>query len=87
MQWWNFLVGVAVVEAAAIEKRQNAQLQTGLGLVQSLAAAQRKKPLEPTSVTKLQSTFPQATRQRVTWGPFNLQPANVKALTSFLSTT
>ena len=76
MKWQAFLASIALAEAAVIQKRQ---LEMGLGLIQSLAAAQRKAALEPLSVAKLQSTmFPQATRQKITWGPFNLQPANVK---------
>jgi hypothetical protein len=82
MKWYALLAAIAAVEAApAVEKRQ---LELGFGLISSLATAARKTPLNPATTTPLKSNlFPGATRQRITWGPFTLQPANVNALTLF----
>jgi hypothetical protein len=81
MRWEAFFAAITAVDAIAIERRQIVQpLQVGFGLMQSLIDAQRKVALEPVSVTKLKSElFPGSTRERVTWGPFTLQPANVTA--------
>jgi len=82
MKLTAILAFTAAAEAAAVdrpEKRQN-QGALGLGLLQSITIAAKKPTTEAFKKTKLQAQlFPTAVRERVTWGPFTLNPANVRS--------
>jgi hypothetical protein len=58
------------------EKRQNL---AGSYFFQGMSATQKLPISNPASSTKLKPVlFTQATRERTIWGPFTLNPANVR---------
>jgi hypothetical protein len=58
------------------EKRQ---MTAGLYFMQGMTATQKLQISNPASSTKLKpDLFPKAVRQKTIWGPFTLQPSNVR---------
>jgi hypothetical protein len=74
------LTFTATVEALALHRIEKRQSQAGFvsGLLKSITVAASKPPREAVKSTKLQPVlFQNALRQKIIWGPFTLNPANV----------
>jgi hypothetical protein len=70
--------GAAIGEAMAMPSLLKRQMEIPLGLMATAKSTGSKPDQAPFKTTKeTPLDFPSATREKVTWGPFPLQPANV----------
>jgi hypothetical protein len=85
MKLVTFLAFTAAVEAAVLNtpKKRQSNANFGLDLMQSVSNASKKPAKKASKTTKLEPVvFKHALRQKVTWGPFTLNPSNVRNLSS-----
>jgi hypothetical protein len=72
------VIVTTISEGMALPSIFKRQMEIPLGLMQTAQSTRAKSDLAPFKATKLSpQDFPSATREKIAWGPFPLQAANV----------
>jgi hypothetical protein len=82
MKFTVFFFGVLAIEAAALNRPEKRQTQSLLSLGKGLLQSMNKAASKPTRAALTSTTlepvyFKHARRQKLTWGPYTLNPSNV----------